>query len=71
MWVGIERAGGGAIQNPVDNHKTRTHKGQAHQGPSQDLEHLKKRVLGLQKTCHTIFIELIEEPVEKIRGRNL
>ena len=38
---------------------------------SQDFGSLKKRVLDLQIACHAIFIELIEDPVEKIRGRNL
>ena len=38
---------------------------------SQDFESLKKRVLDLQTACHAIFIELIEDPVEKIRSRNL
>ena len=38
---------------------------------SQDFGSLKKKVLNLQRACHAIFIELIEDPVEKIRGRNL
>jgi len=38
---------------------------------SQDFGSLKKRVVDLQRACHAIFIELIEDPVEKIRSRDL
>ena len=38
---------------------------------SQDFGSLKTKVLNLQRACHAIFIELIEDPVKKIRSRNL